>query len=782
MNNRSVIRYWPRLWVSFGATALLSGVSGFVAAQSGVDEIVVIGTTPTDVLGLPRNRIPYNVQSAGAGELRDALSLDLTDYLNSRLTSVSLNAAQNNPLQPDLQFRGFTASPLLGLPQGVSVYQNGVRINEPLGDAVNWDLLPESAVAGINLLSGANPLFGLNSLGGVITLQMKNGFSFTGSEAELSTGSWRRNVASVESGGNNGTWGYYVNVSHFDEQGWRDLSDSDALNLYGAVTWRGSAGSTLELATQLAGSELTGNGAAPIGLLALDRSAVFTAPDITENDLAMVSLSGSHYLRDDLLVSGVAYRRRNDTFSFNGDAADDDDDDDDDDHDDDDNAGMDDDADDMPSFPAVNNISDREQTSEGLDAQLTWLGDLAGRGNRFTAGYSFFDGRSRFDAVSEWSGLDPLTRSTAGLGSGLFIPDAATSIRTRTRTRSLYFSNTLDLTAALAMTLSGRLNESDVTLRDQSGLRPELNGDHRFRRFNPALGFTRQLGENLTAFLAYNEANRVPTPIELSCNESIFTAAQERALAAGEDPDDIEFECRLPNAFLADPPLDDVVTRNVEAGLRGRIQAMDFSLGLFNAVNRDDIIFQTTGRATGLFANVDKTRRRGLESTLAGNYQALDWFAAYTWLEATFEDGFDVLSPNHPQADADGELPVEAGDAIPGIPRHQVKLGAELGVSPRLRVAVDGAWFSGQTVRGDEANLLDRLDSYGVLNLRLTYAYSDSLLAFVRVTNLLDSDYESFGLLGEDPDEVVDFLVDDRPLFLGAGAPRGAWLGVRFSF
>ena len=102
--------------------------------------------------------------------------------------SVSINSAQGNPLQLDVQFRGFTASPLLGLPQGLAVYQDGARINEPFGDSVNWDLLPESAVASITLAGGANPVYGLNTLGGALVVDMKTGFSYQGHELEASTG------------------------------------------------------------------------------------------------------------------------------------------------------------------------------------------------------------------------------------------------------------------------------------------------------------------------------------------------------------------------------------------------------------------------------------------------------------------------------------------------------------------------------------------------------------------------------------------------------------------
>lgn len=142
-----------------------------------LEEIEVIGVTPTHGVGLPKERIPVNIQAATEANLKRAKTLDLSDYLNRHLGSVTINAAQNNPLQPDLQYRGFTASLLLGLPQGIAVYQNGVRINEVFGDTVNWDLIPESAIASINLIGGSNPLFGLNTLGGALSIETKNGFT-----------------------------------------------------------------------------------------------------------------------------------------------------------------------------------------------------------------------------------------------------------------------------------------------------------------------------------------------------------------------------------------------------------------------------------------------------------------------------------------------------------------------------------------------------------------------------------------------------------------------------
>jgi outer membrane receptor protein involved in Fe transport len=815
---------------------LLLTVNTATAADA-VEEIEVIGITPGGSQQELR-KLPYAVQSAIGENLEKAQALDLSDFMNQRLGSVNINSAQNNPLQPDVQYRGFTASPLLGLPQGLSVYQNGARINEPLSDAVNWDLLPESAIAKMDLISGSNPVFGLNTLGGALALTMKNGFNFTGNQAEVVGGSWDRLTGTLESGGNNGTWGYYANLSYFEEDGWRDLSESDATNFYGTLSWRDDERSALDLTWQQGKSYLTGNGASPVGLLEIDRAAIFTAPDLTENDMQMFAANFSHAFTNTVQVSGNVFWRENTTDSFNGDGsefevcsfaggaqalfeeADDVEDaledelgielDDICDGEEDDIrnfadleelieqqaglAGLDDDDFELEdltgelngtgvlSDEAINNISRRKQTSRGLQGQVLVTEQLFARPNQFIAGYSYFRGAADFDSVLELARLDPLTRSTQGLGVGTFVDEAATNIETLTETYSVYFTNTLDVTPELSITLSGRFNDTDVTLRDRSGERPELNGDHSFSRFNPALGFTWNPNAMTTLYGSYSEANRVPTPIELACNEGVFELAQQFAIEEGEDPDDIEFECRLPNAFLADPPLDDVVTSTYELGMRGIFEDVHYQIGYFTSTNEDDILFQTTGRSTGLFANVDETQREGVEVLLSGSVAALNWYTSYAFIKATFEDDFNVLSPNHPNANDEGELAVEAGDRIPGVPESIFKLGADFNVTPALSVGAEAIYNSSQVMRGDEANELSLLDGYTLVNLRASYAIGNNFSVFGRVSNVFDKEYENFGLLGEDPSEILPDLNDTTPLFVGAGAPRAAWVGVRYRF
>ena len=140
-------------------------------------ETVVVAPSPLHGSRLPRDRVPANVQTVTAAALAERRSLDLSAFMNDALGSVHMNDVQSNPLQPDIQYRGYLVSPLLGAPQGLAVYVDGVRMNEPFGDTINWDLLPPNAIRSVNLMPGSNPIFGLNTLGGALSIETKSGFS-----------------------------------------------------------------------------------------------------------------------------------------------------------------------------------------------------------------------------------------------------------------------------------------------------------------------------------------------------------------------------------------------------------------------------------------------------------------------------------------------------------------------------------------------------------------------------------------------------------------------------
>ncbi len=777
---------------------ILASGSTVASAAEGQPQVIVpeiIVTAPYGV-GIDMSLVPSSVQFATSEDIDRLHATDVTELLNRSFTGVNINHAQNNPLQPDVNFRGFTASPLLGLPQGLAVYQNGVRINEPFGDTVNWDLIPLSAVRSVQMLGGSHPVFGLNSLGGALSFQMKDGFDYDGTAAEVFGGSFGRTAGSLQHGGHGDRFGYYVNVDYFEEDGWRDYSKSEAIRYFGVLSWRGSEESWLNLSVSVGETELRGNGASPVELLAIDREQVFTHPDLTENSQVQLILSGLHRVSDSLVLAGNAHYREIDTDSFNGDGTifeecefGDEEflvEEDFDDLNDDDECSADDDAEielvldaagnpieaeiDGEELDAINNIGRRKQESYGASAQLVWSTDLAGRANELTLGVAVNEGRTSFDAMTE---VARLLENRATSRTGIFAQEFYTNVRSEVSIASAYFANTLSLSERAGLTLSGRFDTTRIRLNDLTGETPELNGNHRYERFNPAIGLTYRIGDATTFYANVGESTRTPTPVELAC--------------ASEDA-----PCNLPNAFLADPPLDEVVARTAEVGFRGRIDnGLRWRVGAFHTINRDDILFQTTGGAlanVGFFDNVGDTRRAGLELGIAQEIDRLRWSFDYSYVDATFEETFTVNSPNHPVFEEDENAPeivgddallVASGSTIPGIPAHQANLIADFSFTDRFSVGADLNYRSGVYLRGDEANLLAKTDSYTVLNLRTEYRLSDYASLFARVENALDEEYETFGLLGE-PDEVFPTFEDPR--FYGAGPPRGAWVGVKVKF
>jgi outer membrane receptor protein involved in Fe transport len=734
--------------------------------------IRVIAITPQQGAALPETQIPYNVQSTTSGDVERAQTLSISDYMNRNMTGVSVNSAASNPLQPNLQFRGFTASPLLGGSEGISVYLDGVRINEVFGDSVNWDLIPEELISSLSMISGANPIYGLNTLGGAIEIRSKNGFTDPGMHAEVSGGSFRRSESTIQGGANNGTWGYYLLANHFEETGWRDYSNSNATNFLGTLSWRGS-NATFDLHLAHAETKLNGNGASPIEALLIRPQSVFTAPDRTENFYSLINAQGSYKFSDASSLSATVFKRQVNTRSYNGDASD--------------FAQCADAADtlcndDSPvidqhgnrvasSYDAINNIGIRRQLSYGGSLQWVFKQPLFGLHNQFVAGLDYDHGRVEYSALLEMANLiiDPNLpfSSITSANSGVFVPDDGLDVYSYTVNAGVYVTDTLSLTERLALTVSARYNHTHTLIEDLTGANPDLNGEHRFHRFNPAVGLTYQWLPEINVYIGYSESTRAPTAVELTCSS----------------PD---APCKLPNEFVADPPLKQVVVKNWETGLRGTFAAgplgnTRWKVGVFRATNVDDIVFQSTGGAQsneGFFANIGDTRRQGLEASLAGKLfdNRLDWYANYTHLDATFLTTFTESAVHNPFADPDTRLiQVNPGDRLPGLPRNTAKFGADYALSESLTVGGDIVYNSAQYLRGDEANKLAPIGGFAIMNLRAVYRINPHWTVYARVQNVFDRRYADFGVIGSAGNVLPQFT---DPRLLSPGAPRAGWLGV----
>jgi iron complex outermembrane recepter protein len=725
--------------------------------------IEVIGTTPVPGLGTALENVPASVQTYGAAEVGKQRPLSTADFLERRAASVNLNSGQGNPLQPDVSYRGFTASPLLGTPQGMSVFLDGVRVNEPFGDVVNWDLLPPSAISSIQLISGSTPALGLNTLGGALAIYTKSGSAYPGYSLSATGGAFGRAGGTFEAGGSSGDFDGFVTGNYLRDDGWALHNPSRVAQLFGKVGHQ-TEKTDLDLSVVLADNSLEGTQTLPRSWLNTPREA-YTFPDHNANRVAHANVKGSAYLAPQLLLGGGAYfrRLRNVNTSSNQN---------------DDFERPDDPEDPVPST-AFNDRSTIGQNGYGAALEITLLRRLAGLENQLALGVAADLGDVDFTQETQPAEFTP-ERGTVGTGDFVLETDVATT----NQSYGLYLSDTLMLMEGLALTLSGRLNRAHVKIENRGDAEDDaLDGQHTFTRFNPAAGLAWTPRRWLTAFATYNEGMRVPTPMELTC----------------ADP---TAPCKLPNNFLADPPLERVVSRTGELGARGRIAgAGQWSAALYQTRLADDIQFindPTSGLLNaGFFANVGATRRRGVELAAAMRAGDVGGSISYGFVHATFETPFQFASSINSAAvdtDDDGEgdtVFVRRGDRMAGIPQHTLKLQADWEVLRSLSVGASMVYSSSIYARGDENNEDENgaVPGYAIVQVGAGYTIWKGLRVSVRADNLFDAGYSNFAGLGENsftgpgrtfgPSEGIDAVVEQ---FRAVGAPRGVWATLEYRF
>jgi len=737
--------------------------------------VVVIDSTPVPALGTPVEKYPGNVQSVTSTDLGGQGVLDTSERLYRSLGSVNVTGGQSNPWQNDLTYRGFLASPLTGSPIGLSMYLDGMRFNDGFGDTINWDLVPQSAISGIDLVPGSNPIFGLNTLGGALAVHTKRGLDFPGASLEASGGTFGRWGVNAEYGGFRRPFDWFLTFNALDEDGWREHSPSELRQLFAKAGYKKDR-TDLEASYAYANNDLTGNGLAPEPLLARDRRAVYTFPDETENLMHLVNLRGSRWLTDNVLLSGNAFYRYYRRATQNGDVE----------------VSCVDDATGSAAFnpggPAVHlgrcqgsavgfvdeagnplaGALEREADGEarktrtvthdwGATLQLSHRGKILGHRNRATIGVAYDGHRSTFTQSDADADLVPDGGGVGTQASGPF--QTVVDVATKQWNLGVYFTDTFDITARLALTLGARYQNVDVEIQDQSGQNPALEGRHTFDRVSPAAGLTFRALPGLTLFGSYSEGFRAPTAAELTC----------------ADP---AAPCNLPNAFVADPALKPVVARTYELGARGSVRpgdALQWSLAFYRTDLQDDILFtQTATTGTGFFRNVDRTRRQGVEASLQGSaWKRLRYYLGYALVDATYQTSVTLASVT----DADG-VPVKPGDRIPGIPRHNIKIGAEVAVLDNVWIGANVISASGNYLRGDDGNRLAKVAGYTVLNLNVRYVPVKAVEIWGRVDNATDAHYSTAGALNWNA--FADPISVQR--FAAPGAPIGGWAGVKVRF
>ncbi|HEY6620475.1 MAG TPA: TonB-dependent receptor [Steroidobacteraceae bacterium] len=739
-------------------------------------------TLPVAVPGaLERDKIPADAQMLSAADFDKTAGPDLLNALVRSLAGVSLSDQTGSEFQRDLNYRGFTASPVVGTPQGLAVYQNGVRINEVFGDIANWDFIPENAISRMTLVP-SNPVYGLNAIGGALSFEMKNGFTYHGVEDETSGGSFGRIGTSIQAGGQNGNKSGYIAADAIDDAGWRQYSPSQLRRLYADAGLRGDDNTEFHLTLTEADNHFGAAAATPTEMLSQDWSSVYTIPQTTHNQLTFLTASASWKPSDTLTYQAVAYYRHFTQAHVDGNGTDAQ------------NTGCPDPT--VLCFPnldgSLSNLTttsgqtvpaagalaapsilgeiDRTWTntnSFGGSAQAASSADLFGHGNNFVLGLSIDRGLVQFSTTSELGRVNANTFPFV-VGTGLFIDQpsgdvAPVGLGAQTLYTGVYTTDTFDVTKRLAVTAGGRFNVAQLTLTDELGNDPLLNGSHSYSHFNPMAGATYKLTPNLALYGDYAITNRAPTPLELACSDPLRP-------------------CLIDSALVGDPDLQQVVTYTGEAGLRGHFDIahgqLNWTLGAYRALNTNDIV-NVASPIPGheYFQNAANTLRQGIEANASYKWDRWNIYANFTSVDATFRNALILSSPFNPFADANGHIFVVPGDHLAGIPDYRFKAGAEYQITDPWKFGADLNVIGSQYLIGDESNQSPKVPAYGVVNLHSSYKVSDHLELFGLVKNLFDRHYYVYGTFFDVTSFPYLNLTDPRTFV--PGMPFAAYAGLR---
>ncbi len=809
----------------------LIGLVGIAIAANAEDlqtgKINVFSPGPLPSIGISMDIIPGSVQVIRSKDVEQQSGVSHADYLINNAQGFSITEVGGNPWQPDVQFRGYSAGSIMGNPIGLSIYVDGVRENQPFSDVMLWDTVPMWAISGTQVVAGSNPIYGLNTLGGAIAFQTKNGKLFNKGRISATSGSWDRASGLLEYGGvlEDSNIDYYMGYQHSSENGWRDYSPSH-LNQAFAKIGKDFANGRLELSYTGAHNNLTGNGLAPKYFLGADNSGVNTVPDLTENRFNKFNLGLTQYIDETTMFSANAYYVQSNRYTLNGDAE------------------MSYDADDATYTPGSGsvdyfvtygdletspggaegevNLTKTKQDKYGISGQFTFSEDLFGKPNHLVIGAQAETSLISFNQFAV-EGQTILSSRVIDFDKTAARTET-TNLSGRTKTFGLYGVDTISLTDQWHFTGGARWNYTEVDNSDR------LNGDsatntltakQSWSRINPTIGLTYKPSENYSTYISYSESNRAPTSIELGCSNP--NAA-----------------CLLPTQMADDPPLDDVVSKTYEVGARGKLSNdIQWNAAIYHAMNHDDLQFVSKNAVNGLgyFDNIGRTQRDGLDFGISGDrlpltflseetQNKLSWNASYGLTHATYDSDLTLTSPANSSAvtsdtsyseidddddfysEAVGQLATDSstvalgdelavkndvinikkGDQLANLPMHRIKLRLNYEITSKFRIGTSAVGFSKAYAMGNENqkhNGDGEVPGYVLMNLDATYIPAKDWTVAFKAINILDKNYYTGGRLLQNAFTGVDNNTRSTP-FSGIGvmpgSPQAAWVTVTYDF
>ena len=686
-------------------------------------EVVVTAPAPLPSGSLAQDHVPARVTVITHEEIARSGLPTLQAVLERFLPGAQLSDQQGTATQMDLRYRGFGVSPLSGSPQGLSIFVDGVRVNEPDADEVNFDLLPLEDVQRIEVMPGGGGVFGSNTLAGAVHIFTRRGSLHPATTVTVEAGSWQHWKGHLDTSGlvwlGSGAVDYYLGLTQFWEEGWRDRSHQRVSRLFSRMGYQ-DATTDLSLTYTYVNNDLQQPGSLPQSFLAQGRRAAnFTAGDFFQPRLHFLTLNATQDFSPAWRLSGNGFFRDNAFEQFNANITD------------------------------LDSRGSHQIRSWGGGVQLTHTAAWAGRAHRLTLGVEGARHTADILTLVEGNRFHPFPT-----------PSRDAAFDGRRDTVGLYAQETLDLTSKFILTASLR---ADWNMLNQTGRRFRLDTEateqapstrvHQaatYTNLSGQLGLNYNLASSVKLFAEYAHGFRVPEPLELGCTNP-------------------EFPCFLEVGVAADPPLAAEEADSVELGVRSQpLPFVEVLAGGFWTTVSDTIFFvREPGAVRGFFTNFGDTQRRGLEFTLTVAHGPLQFTGGYTLQDARF-----LSSGTLPAPEPGTVQHIHTGNELPLVPNHLGSGTLSYALSPAWTVTLEGRYTGAQMLLGDESNRRPRLAPYGTVNLGVLYEH-DWLSGYLWLNNLFNADYETFGTFAANPlaarRTVEPFLTPGRPLQVVAG-------------
>lgn len=409
----------------------------------------------------PPSKVPAKIVVITAEEIEKLGAKTVQEVLQYQ-SGIVMYDSVGNEFQQTVDLRGFNGQPV----PGITVFYDGVRVNEPDFNTINFDLIPIEDVEKIEIIYGPGTVFGSNALAGVINITTKKGPADQWRVAgEAAGGSYsRQRYRFATSGGIPDTnLNFNFGVTRELSGGWRQDTPARTTRIYSRLGYSDDESSVGLAYTHVTDKLNQGGSITQQEIDTEGRSFNATPGDFTQNNYDLVALNAGQKLAHGFSAAFNAfYRYRNNTILTIGRPF-------------------------APGFDPPEFLGKSKYNQGGGIAQLTHEAKFFGRGNLFNFGVDY-----RYNAYENTTSRSFTADNNAEENAvGVFLVD------------------TFDIFETVSISAGFRYDWDQIDFTDN--VTPAFSFTDTFSRVSPKAGIVYNPFDTLGFFFNFSEGFRTPT-------------------------------------------------------------------------------------------------------------------------------------------------------------------------------------------------------------------------------------------------------------------------------